>query len=198
MNIFVRFAMQTNNLPNSFMTKAVDDRMLFILFGRGKLILSDREENICENTLCFYPAGESYFPKSSKESPLSFITINFDFSREFKNSKKTFPPVNESKFDTKKILYPGLKHREEVFQKAFVIRDAVYYKEMFLEVANSFNSSNNYGERIASSILQTICYKVLNNKTQVHNQLCLKILNYIHKNYNTITANRDVSEAGNL
>lgn len=195
MNIFIRYAMQTDFLPNNFITKAVDDRILFIISGKGKLILPGTVEEICENTLCYYPAGTAYFPQSSKEYPLSFITINFDFSREYENLKNVYLPINENVFDSSKILYPNLNSREGIFKKPFVIHDASCYTEMFLKVADSFKSDNVFGEKIASSILQTICYKILSSQTLINNELCQKIINYINSHYNTLTDNRSVAKA---
>ena len=192
-NIFIRYASETSRLPNNFMTKAYDDRMLFILEGKGKLVFEDEEIPISENSICYYPAGTPYQPISSTEAPLKFVTINFDFERDFENQKSTMCPVKATEFIPDKILYNDISMREGLFRHYFVINDASSYRNMMCEFVKFYNSNTCYGKQIAESIFQTLCYKILNNKDESYDELYLKIKKYIDSNYKSIRINKDIS-----
>ena len=192
MNIFVRYAHETDFLPNNFITKAYDDRILFILEGQGKIIINGEEFPISKNFLCYYPAGTPYQPISSKEDPLRFITINFDFERDFENITSTLRPVRATDFDPNKVLYKGSDTRESAFKKPIVIQDASYRAKL-CEFIHYFKSNTVYGKRIAETILQTLCYKILNKEHESHNELYLRLKEYIDTNYKNIQINKDIS-----
>ena len=193
MNIFIRYASETNRLPNNFITKAYDDRMLFILEGKGKIIFEDEELPISQNSICYYPAGTPYQPVSSKENPLKFITINFDFERNFEEITTTIPPVNVTDFNSDKVLYKNIDMRESIFRNRFVINDTYSYRNMICELIQFYNSNTCYGKKIAESIMQTLCYKILNNKGESYDELYLRIKKYIDSNYKSIRINKDIS-----
>ncbi|MBR6603140.1 MAG: AraC family transcriptional regulator [Clostridia bacterium] len=193
MNIFVRFANETNFLPNSFMTKAYDDRFFFVSEGQGKIIFEGEEHPLSPNTLCYYPSGTSYQPISSKEAPMRFITVNFDFERNFEEMTKTMPPVKVTDFISDKVLYKDISSREGIFRHRFVIENASAYRNLFCEFIQVYKSNTDYGKRIAESILQTLCYKLLNKENESYDELYLKIKKYIDSNYKNIRNNKDIS-----
>ena len=193
MNIFVRYANETSHLPNDFLTQAYDDRMLFILEGKGKIVFRSEEFPITKNSLCYYPAGIPYHPISSKEAPLKFVTVNFDFERDFENITNTILPVKTTAFHQDKILYKDGFMRESIFQHPFVIHDASAYRNMICEFVEAYKSNTGYGKRIAESILQTLCYRILNTKDESCDSLYLKVKEYIDNNYKNIRTNKDIS-----
>ncbi len=193
MNIFIRYAAETDILPNRFMTKAYDDRMLFVLEGEGKIVFEETEEHICKNTLCYYPAGVSYLPISSKKNPLWFITINFDFEREYELITNVLAPVSIAEFASEKVLYKDNSIRTGIFSNKLVIHDMLDYRNTFSEIVQAYKSDSFYGKRIADGLLQTLCYKILNSDFKSYDKLYLKIKNYIDNNYRNIHTNRDIA-----
>ena len=193
MNIFIRYAAETDNLPNRFMTKAYDDRMLFVLDGEGKIVFEETEEYICKNTLCYYPAGVSYLPISSNENPLRFITINFDFERKYEHITRVLAPVSITEFAPEKVLFKDNSTRTEIFCDKLVIHNMFDYRNIFSEIVQEYKSDSFYGKRIADGLLQTLCYKILNSEFKSYDNLYLKIKNYIDNNYKNIHINRDIA-----
>ncbi len=195
MEIFVRHAVKTGNLPNCFMTKSYDDRMLYILSGKGKIIFTDKEKDIAANTLCYYPAGTAYLPLSSQTDPLEFITVNFDFVRDFEEISKVLSPVRETDFIPENILCKAQEVRQDIFKTHFVMENVPQFRLLFLEIAQSFQSRGAYGEKIAASILQQICYKIMDKQACVTNTLYNTILQYIENNYGEIRTNQSIAKA---
>ena len=60
MNIFLRYAAETTNLPNHFRTIAYDARILYILSGRGELDYGDARAPLEPLALGSYPSGVPY------------------------------------------------------------------------------------------------------------------------------------------
>ena len=70
MQLFLRYAEISGWLPNPFFTKARDCRILYILAGRGELRFPEQTVPLETGCFCYYPAGQAYWPCSSKEEPL--------------------------------------------------------------------------------------------------------------------------------
>ena len=73
--------------------------MLYVLSGNSKIIIEGKEYPLKENTLCYYPPGTKYFPVANSRDPLFFVTINFDFTREFDHIVKCLPLVRVENFE---------------------------------------------------------------------------------------------------
>ena len=104
MNIFLRYAAETTNLPNHFRTIAYDARILYILSGRGELDYGDESALLEPCSLCYYPAGAPYYPRSVSAEPMRFVTLNFDFTREYAAVTDTQLPVPESTCDSARLM----------------------------------------------------------------------------------------------
>ena len=59
MNIFLRYAAETTNLPNHFRTVAYDARILYILSGRGELDYGGERAPLEPCGLCVSSAGRA-------------------------------------------------------------------------------------------------------------------------------------------
>ena len=197
MHIFVRYAAITGNLPNHFPTVGYDARFLFIISGKGEMRFSDKEFPIYENTLCYYPAGTQYYPVSSKEEPLRFVTVNFDFSHTHKAKTSTLAPVAAQKYNPALALMTHTECEYNLFGKYFVIYDTYSLREDFIEAAAAFNSEKKYSSEIAASIIQLICFKILENNRNEKNKLYRQITEYINVNYPKIQGNSDIAKALN-
>ncbi len=192
MQVFLRFAGKTNYLPNSFLTRACDCRMLYILSGEGSIHLNGNEYNIQENSLCYYPAGSEYMPVSSKEKPLNFVTVNFDFNREFENFDRVLPTVKSDIFNENKAQNTFQIFNDSIFSLPFVISNAIEYRSKFKEIADNFTFETLQREYCAS-VLQAVCYKLLKSQYISKNNLEKQVKDYIDENFQTIKTNSDIA-----
>ena len=88
MNVFIRYAEIYERLLNKQPQKVYDSRIIFPLSGNGKVYLSDRTETLARGTFFFYPPHCVYYPVSDKNDPVRFVTLNFDFTREFNSHRR--------------------------------------------------------------------------------------------------------------
>lgn len=187
---FVRFAKNTSYLPNNFFVKAYDSRILYVLSGNGELRLSDKVYELKESTLVYYPAGTLYYPYS--KSNLKFVTVNFDFTLEFENSKEVLSPVSESDFqeDLMRLCLP----ENETFKSSLCIQNAYSLKSDFLSLADEFESDLTYKYEVCSAILSKILYKIMSGITFQTNRIPLQIAQYIKENCQKSLSNTSIAE----
>ncbi len=192
MNVFVRIAGINGFMPNNFFTKAYDCRMLYILSGSSKINIEGKEFPLKENTLCYYPPGTKYFPMANPDDPLFFVTINFDFTRDFQHVTRCLPPIREERFNPYEAQNTHLDCGLPLFHEPFVLQDAQIFRDNIKKVAEELERGN---EGAASSLLQYVCYKLADYNRQKTDGLYERIVNYINLNYASVTSNQDVADA---
>lgn len=197
MDLFLRYAAKTDYLPNSFFTRAYDSRILFILSGKGRIYFEDRDFELSENTLCYYPAGEKYMPLSSSVSPLFFVTLNFDLSLKYKNRTEAFPPVSSENFDRTKMHTTELSEELSVFGRSFVMHDVPILRADFVKIADVYGHgmmpSDRYFREKASALLEFALYRLLELNAKTEYGLYEKISEYISENCTAIHSNADIA-----
>lgn len=197
MEIYLRYAANTTNLPNHFFTKAYDCRMLFILEGEGEISLGNKTFSLKENDLCYYPAGERYFPKSSSKHVLRFITLNFDFDKKHPHLLDYSTTVKEENFCSKRALMTHRGDVPELFGEYFLISDLYALRNTFLEIEKEFNSGDRYAKEMAATKLQYLCYSLQKTRPKANHKLFDKTVRYIHENLFEIESNDQIAKALN-
>ena len=197
MEPFIRHLAKTDYLPNHFLTKAYDSRILFVLSGKGKMLFSDRSIPIKKNSFCYYPSGYEYCPLSSKEDALKFIVINFDFSRRYQSVTATFSPVASKDFVPQKAITSHKECKIELYQSPFVIADAAFVRELLENVADEYKKHSMYAKEIAESFLKCALLKIAELQNPNQTLLYQKITAYVDENYKSIKDNSQVASALN-
>lgn len=195
MDIFLRFAAETDYLPNPFFTKAYDQRILYILSGEGELRFPEKSFPLHEGTLCFYPSGQSYWPVSSTENRLRFVTLNFDFTAQYADQVNVLPPVAAEKFQESLLLPSHLCVEHELYKAPFVFSDAHSLRDDFLSVSNIFNSNRTHRREAASARLCSMLYTLLDHTEAKASNAFSRALSYIDEHYADILSNQDIGRA---
>ncbi len=196
MDVFLRVAVATYNMPNNFPTKACDCRILYVLSGKGKITIENKQFQLKPNTLCYYPTGTKYYPVSSKTEPLYFVTINFDLNRSYSEVKDVRPTVKSELFNPQDAICSHVDCEPEMFRNAFVIEDADRFREQLLNVCEEFDDGRG-NEPAASALLQYILLKMSDKRDEdsFATSLYERVVEYINNNYSTIKNNREIAEA---
>ena len=196
MDVFLRCAAATDVMPNPFPVKACDCRILYILSGKGKIIIEDKTFQFTADTFCYYPTGTEYYPISYKNDPLYFITINLDLNRNNTHRPEIQPTVKSELFDPQKAIFSHKTCQNELFKAPFVVANAGKYREMLLNVCSEFKEGNG-NEPAASALLQYVLHKIseLKSESEEDANLCQQAVDYIKSNYANISDNRQIAEA---
>lgn len=195
MHIFIRYAAISSYFINSYITKAYDSRILYILEGDGEIYINGKTYPLVPNTFCYYPAGTSYKP--SAEKTLKFITINFDFTDNFSHITEVFAPVEENSLDKTKLLSTHLDIDEDEFLSPIHIREVAFLKEDLIKTVKAFQSDNKYSSKNASALLQHLLYKLLDYTPKKSENKYNRILSYINENLYGEISNESIAKAFN-
>lgn len=196
MAFFLRYVARMENLPNRTPVRAYDARFLFVLSGRGELALSERTIPISENSLCYYPAGTQYFPSSTDGAPLSFITVNFDFTTEYSTVTASHHPVPIHEPLNECLLKPShLAFGSTPFLEAFVLQGASHLRESFLRLEREQNSALPFHRERATAILTYIIYEIAGQHQREENHLVRTLCEYLSEHCCTIKSNSEVAHA---
>lgn len=182
---YLRYITITNYLPNRDFVKAYDCRFFFVLSGEGELITEDGAFTLSENTLAYYPSGVSYFLKSSVESPLSFVTVNFDFTRSYPEYAATLRPVKSCDFLPNYERSTQTQIGEKRFSSAFVLEHAFFLRNDFVSLASLFGKGEIYTEELCSALLKYIILKISNHFYTIskENKIVRQVMDFIENKY---------------
>ncbi len=197
MQIFIRYAAYTGYLPNRFLTKAYDARLLFIVSGKGEMHFADGVEPFEANTLVYYPAGCAYLPLPDPKEPPQFVTVNFDFDRTHTHLADTMSPVAAERFDPSAALTSHLGCGRTLYKKPFVLHHMGDLKDAFLEIAADYVQMSPTTSETAEALLQYVLCRLSDRKEQETDGLYSRLLEYITLHYATIESNNEIAAALN-
>lgn len=181
---YLRYIATTDYLPNKDFVKAYDCRFFFVLSGKGELITENGQLALSENTLAYYPSGLAYLLKSSKESPLSFVTVNFDFTRSYPKHASTLCPVKPCDYLPDKERRTQTEIGEKRFSSVFTLEHAFSLRDDFVLLAKLFGKDEAYTEELCSALMKYIILKISNHfyNTRRENETVRQIVDYIEAN----------------
>lgn len=184
LNPYLRQIFVSNTLVNDDFVKAYDCRFFFVLSGSGELLTEKECFRLSENTLAYYPSGFPYFLKSSANDPLSFVTVNFDFTRSYPTRTETLKPVKLCDFSAELERPTQNEIGEKRFCSAFTLDHAFSLRDDFLSLSAMFREKGEYIEELCSTLLKYIILKIANHfhETSKNSEIVSRVSQYIEAN----------------
>ena len=192
---YLRYIAVSSYLPNKVFVKAYDCRFFFVLSGEGELRTDSVSYPLKENTLAYYPSGVPYILSSSTESPLLFISVNFDFTSSYPEASKTLRPIKLSDFSVALERPTQREISDEHFLSTFTIDHAFFLREDLLSLASQFGKNEVYNKEMCSTFLKYIILKISNHfgKEGKENTAVNKVIAYIDEHYSERLDNKAVA-----
>lgn len=182
---YLRYIAVSNYLPNKDFVKAYDCRFFFVLSGKGELRTKKETFTLSENTLAYYPSGTPYLLVSDTESPLLFVSVNFDFTNSYPERQTTLRPVKVCDFSPELERPTHHEISEERFSSPFIVEHAYFLRDDFISLSSLFGKKETYTKELSSTLLKYIILKLANHlsKTNEENKTVKKVIAYIEKSY---------------
>ena len=182
---YLRYIAISNYLPNKDFVKAYDCRLFFVLSGKGELRTDTETFPLTENTLAYYPSGIPYLLSSSKDEPMEFVSVNFDFTKSYPERRTTLRPVRVADFSPELQRTTQNEVTQERFKSAFTVEHAFFLRDDLTSLSNLFGKGEVYTDEMCSTLLKYILLKIENHFSTANgeNKLVRKIKEYIEKNY---------------
>lgn len=154
---------------------APDCRFFYFISGSGTYQTKKYVYNLAPGTLLYFPYGTPYKIRSSKENPLYFYTVNFDFNKNHCDIS-TMVPQPESLHDPQKEIRSISDDLKVPFENIIYIKDAAHIessiRKMHDEAINDEPGSKFLIEAYLKIIL-TYIYRYTVKTTD--NSLCKKL-----------------------
>lgn len=195
MDIYLRYAAATTYLPNPFFTRAYDSRMLYVLDGEGEMRFPDKVIPIKSGSLCYYQPGQVYWPHSSEDKPLYFVTLGFDFTRDYVKFANVLPTPAAEDFKESLWLPSHLSQPYEMFKHYFVLHGLHSLRDDFLAVQSISTSNRLHRREAASARLASILYTLLDLSENKQSGAISRAIDYIDKHFGEISSNDEVAHA---
>ena len=166
--------------------KTKDSRLFYVISGDGEFVLENRSYQIKPDTIILFKAGTEY---EWKIKEAEFFVINFDYTHEFSNIKRTFHPFSSSAFDPKSAFDCGVIEDYSELNKPIVINNASHLKRQIIDITSESVLADNYSEVILSNLIKRIILEIL--RIYQGNILSIpdntnnvkQIIEYIYANY---------------
>ena len=192
---YLRYIAVASHWPKKEFVKAYDCRFFFVLSGKGELRTEIENFTLTENTLAYYPPGLAYFFSSSVDDPLSFVSVNFDFTRSYPERSTTLRPVRISDFSVELERPTYAEIGEERFASAFTIDHAFFVRDDLLALASLFRRGEQYTDELCSSLLKCIILKIANHfsSSSKENKTVRRIMDFVEENHSDRLDNHTIA-----
>lgn len=174
-------------------TYALNHRLLYFTGGSGTMRIHRTSYPIYKDTAILYPAGVVY--EVTVDTPLSFLTLNFDYTQNFSHITQTLKlqregegyatPLEEISFTD----FPALNHEIYIPNAAYILSDI---HSISCEMQEQKDDSQPY----CSGLLKMIICKILRDSTvssKATNSKVASILSFVHENYASNIDNKQIA-----
>lgn len=192
-NPFIRSIKPYTLTESTKKTYALNHRLIYYTGGNGTMRIHPANYPVYKDTAILYPAGIVY--EVIAETPLSFLTLNFDYTQNF--SHITHPlklqregegyatPLEEISFTD----FPSLNREIYIPNAAPILND-------MHSILHEIQSQKDDCQPYCSGLLKTIICKILRASTvssKATNPKVASILSFIHENYASNIDNKQIA-----
>lgn len=182
---------------NFLKLKSKDSRLFYIIAGEGEIEFQNNSYKLYPDTVILFKAGTEY---EWKTSGIEYYTINFDYTQEFSNIKRTFHPFSSAVFDGKSAFDCGYIEDYTQLNQPIVIYNAAILKRQIKSITYESILSDEYSPALLSLMMSNAIIDIL----RIHNrkatgtsdniQKIKEIIEYIHANYQKNITNQNIAE----
>lgn len=171
-NPFVRIALAASLNINTkadvfHELQSSDCRLFFIQSGSGNIIIDNKRYELTPGCTILFQSGTRYIWQIDNCEGVHYIAVNFDYTQNHTNIRKSFHPVHSEVFRNSDILEHIVFLDCDMLNAPIVIKDAAYLEARIKLLTTEFLSGDLYCDELVSSILKSIILSIartLNSK----------------------------------
>ena len=172
---YLRYIAKSSHYIRNKSIIARDCRFLYIISGTGAYYAGRTHYDLRPGALIYYPYGVAYKIRSSKEDPLYFYAVNFDFNEEYRDITTMVPqpetlhrPENELRSIDEDLQFP--------FSDVIYIKNAVSIESNIRKMFDEYVNTKPGSDELANSYLKIILTQIYRYTIRsADNSLCQKI-----------------------
>ena len=178
-----------------------DCRFFYVTKGRGTMFIEDKSYELKPGCCILFQGGTKYIWQTNDEEGITYIAVNFDYTRNFAHLKKSYHPYHLENFSESRIL------EKIVFEDATVLNQPIYLEDMsFMServklLATEFLAGGEFTDEFLSASLKSLILNILrtikSHRLNVDNRkvdVVRQIIEYIQANYSKELKNEEIAE----
>lgn len=167
-----------------------DCRLFYILSGRGSMIIESNTFELKPGCAILFQSGTKYVWQIDGMEGIHYIAINFDYTHNHADIKKSFHPVHSNIFHTSDILENIVFSDCAELNFPIVIKDATPLEARMKLLTTEFFLGDDYCDELLSSTLKSIIISMVRALSIKNNPygnkgfiLTQNIIQYIQQHY---------------
>lgn len=178
-----------------------DCRLFYILSGNGSMIIEGNAYELKQGCAILFQSGTKYVWQIGSIEGIHYIAINFDYTHNHADIKKSFHPVHSNIFRTSDILENIVFSDCTELNAPIVIKDATPLEARMKLFTTEYFLGDDYCDELLSSILKSVIIsmvRALNIKNNPYGNkgfiLTQNIIQYIQHHYDEEISYETMSE----
>lgn len=178
-----------------------DCRLFYILSGNGSMIIEGNDYELKQGCAILFQSGTKYVWQIGSVEGIHYIAINFDYTHNHADIKKSFHPVHSNIFRTSDILENIVFSDCTELNTPIVIKDATPLEARMKLFTTEYFLGDDYCDELLSSTLKSVIIsmvRALNIKNNPYGNkgfiLTQNIIQYIQHHYDEDISYETMSE----
>lgn len=182
--------------------KTYDHRLFYILSDGGNIIINNTTYPLKYGTTILFQSGTKYVWSLDNISEIKFISVNFDYTQNYIQHKKSMHPQNVDLFDEKKVFEKIVFRHPKMLNSPIVLNKIPSFEKEIKQLTTDYLLSSRYKDEMLSSLLKYLIIKISNTyrmrqknkQSDKHYKLVNSIIEYIQNNYMNPITNTSIAE----
>lgn len=193
-NPHVRFAEQITYSTKHRTVFVRDFRLIYIIGGKGELIINGVSHQLTANTLFYCPGATTY--TIEPQNPLNLYVLNFDLTQNFSHITTSL----SMKFDstkTQESLEPVTIDDSNVLNSYLVLKTPLEFKHLIKDIIDEFASQEMFFRENCSSMLKSILIRLHRMNVDIpgtSSDTINALITYINNNFKREIKNGELAE----
>ncbi len=199
-NPFVRVATiskMSQGVYISYKLRTRDHRLFYVIGGGGSIVIEGVSYKILPGMVVLFRSGTEYIWQVEN---MRYIAINFDYTQDFSDRKKSFHVERSERVDS--VLEPDVSFSDaKTLNSPVVIYGASKLEEVLLRLVGEFSMPGKYSNDYLSAMMKSLIISVARMSVPAaspERSVVREIIQYIQENYNTPINNGDIAKALHL
>lgn len=158
-NPFIRFARELAVQNSNGDVLTYDHRLFYVTTGECRIKIENIEYPLQSGSVVLLKSGTEYGIEVDK--PIKIISLNFDYTQNFRSHKEFLTPVCAEDFRTDRVLErPSFSDADELNRP--IVLSGVYEIQRLLDSILAERKKNiRYADELSSAILKAIILRIL-------------------------------------
>ena len=133
--------------------KTRDCRLFYIFSGTGKIVFEKSRYDIQSGMAILFQTGTEY---EWQTEDLRYLSVNFDYTSENRNIRKTFSPVKAALFPADNFSKPLCFENALVLNQPLVVYNANSFDNRLRSIATECHIKGEFCDELLSSLLKSV------------------------------------------